>query len=109
MKVPIAAGLIVVLTFSGCSFEAKVNEKNETELGSHHVTVKPGSAFISRSSFSGGGTEIHQFTCGDVSVEIRNNELIVNSVRYGELAPGVAVTVDHGAVFVGGEKREGKP
>lgn len=100
-------GLVVALALSGCSF--KVNEKSETNMGSHHVVVKPGSTFTSNSSSSGGGNESYQYTSGDVSVEIRNEKLIVNNVRYGELKPGETVLVDHGAVLVTGQKREGTP
>jgi hypothetical protein len=109
MKMPIVAGLIVTIVLLGCSVQVKVNEKSETDMGSHHVVVTPGSTFTSSSSFSGGDTETYQYTCGDVSVEIKNEELIVNNVRYGGLTSGVDVLIDHGAVLVGGEKREGTP
>lgn len=109
MKMPIVAGLAVALALSGCSVQVKMNEKNETDMGSHHVVVKPGSTFTSSSSSSGGDTETYQYSCGEVSIEIKNEELIVNNTRYGELTPGVDILVDHGVVFVGGEKREGTP
>ncbi len=109
MKISVTVGVIIALGLSGCSFEVKVNEKNETHLGSHHVVVKPGSTFTSSSSSSGGDTEFYQYRCGDVTVEIRNGQLVVNDVRYGTLAPGVEILIDHGTVFVGGKKREGNP
>ncbi len=109
MKMPIVAGLALALALSGCSVQVKMNEKNETDMGSHHVVVKPGSTFTSSSSSSGGDTETYQYSCGDVSVEIKNEELIVNNTRYGELTSGADILIDHGVVFVGGEKREGTP
>jgi hypothetical protein len=109
MKMLSALGLIVPLALSGCSFQFNVNEKNETDLGSHHVVVKPGSTFTSSSSSSGGETESYRFSCGDVSIEKKSGELIVNNVRYGELISGVDILVDHGIVFVSGVKRDGSP
>ena len=73
------------------------------------MVVKPGSTFTSSSSSAGGSTETYQYSCGDVAVEIKNEELIVNNTRYGELTSGVDILIDHGGVSVGGEKREGTP
>lgn len=109
MKIPVVAAWVVAAALSGCSFHVKVNEKTETDMGSHHVVIKPGSTFTSSSSSSGGGTNTYQYTCGDVSAEISNDELIVNNVRYGRLDSGVDVLIDHGTVLVSSEKREGTP
>jgi len=109
MNMAVIASLIVALGLSGCSFQVKVNDKNETDMGSHHVVLKPGSTFTSSSSSSGGDTETYQYRCGDVTIEIKNDQLIVNDVRYGTLSPGVEILVDHGTVLVGGEKRRGTP
>ena len=48
----------------GCSFKIAVNEKekSETDMGSHHVVVKPGSTSTSSSSSSGGESETFQNT-----------------------------------------------
>lgn len=107
MKMPAVTGLIVAMALAGCSVQIKMNEKSETQMGSHQVVVKPGSTFTSSSSSSGGDTENYRYTCGETSIEIRNDELIVNSARYGQLVPGVEILIDHGVVSVGGEKREG--
>ena len=64
----------------GCSSKIAVNEKNETDMGSHHVVVKPGSTSTSSSSSSGGENETFKYTCGDFSITIQNEELIVNNV-----------------------------
>jgi len=109
MNMAVIASLIVALGLSGCSFQVKVNDKNETDMGSHHVVVKPGSTFTSSSSSSGGDTETYHYRCGDVTIEIKNDQLIVNDVRYGTLSPGVEIFVDHGTVLVGGERRQGTP
>ena len=109
MRIPIVTGLAIAVVLSGCSVQVKMNEKNETDMGSHHVVVKPGSTFTSSSSSSGGDADTYQYSCGDVSIEIRNEELIVNNTRYGGLTSGVDILVDHGVVSVGGEKREGTP
>ncbi len=109
MKVSAVAGLLVAVGLAGCSIQVKMNEMDETDLGSHHVVVKPGSTFTSSSSSTGGDSETSRYKCGEISIEIRNEELIVNNVRYGQLASGAGILVDHGTVFVGGEKREGTP
>lgn len=109
MKLPAIIGFAISLALSGCSFELKINEKNETVMGSHPVVVKPGSSVTSSSSSSGGDTEIHRYRSGEVIIEIKNDQLTVNDVRYGALAPGVEILVDHGTVFIGGEEREGTP
>ena len=93
----------------GCSFKIAVNEKNETDMGSHHVVVKPGSTFTSSSSSSGGQTETFQYTCGDFSITIQNEELIVNNVSYGKLNPDDSVLIDNGKVLVENQERKGTP
>lgn len=93
----------------GCSFEIAVNEENETDMGSHHVVVKPGSTFTSSSSSSGGKTETFRYTCGDFSITIQNDELIVNNVSYGKLSPDDSVLIDNGKVLVENQERKGTP
>jgi len=95
----LGSGLIVAL--GGC------NAKSETDMGSHHVTVTPGAAFTSHSSSAIGDQHTYEYTCGDVSIKIRNEELIVSGVKYGKLGRGEAVSVEDGKVFVAGAEREG--
>ena len=76
-------------------------------MGTHHVVVSPGSTFTSSSSSSGGDTETYQFSCGETSVTIQNEELIVNNVKYGTLKTGEAVLIDNGKVFVADKERQG--
>jgi len=78
-------------------------------MGSHHVVVKPGSIVTSSSSSTGGDNKTYQYSCGVISVTIRNEELIVNDVNYGMLKTGEAVLIDEGKVFVAGRERQGTP
>ncbi|MDB4671091.1 hypothetical protein OAF34_03060 [Pirellulaceae bacterium] len=111
MKFSRLTGLILAIAVIGCSVEVEINENDETDMGSHHVVIKPGSTFTSSSSSfkvdSKGDSKTYRYSCGDVTLEINNEELIVNNSRYGKLSPGVDILVDHGIVSVGGEKREG--
>lgn len=111
MRTFIAAmsGVALIAWVGGCSVHVSVNAKSETDLGSHHVVVKPGGTFTTSSSSSGGGTERYHFSCGDTSIEIQNEELMVNNRKYGKLRGGESVLVDHGKVFVGDQEREGTP
>jgi hypothetical protein len=86
-----------------------MNEKSETKMGSHQVEVKPGSTMTSSSSSTGGEENTYQYSCGDVSVTIQNENLIVNNMKYGLLKAGEPVLIDNGKVFVAGQKREGTP
>ncbi len=102
-------GVIVVTVLAGCSVQVNANKEKETDMGTHHVVVKPGSTFTSSSSSSGGDTETYQFSCGEISVTIQNEKLIVNNVRYGILKTGEIVVIDNGKVFVADQERQGTP
>jgi hypothetical protein len=102
-------GAVVVAAFAGCSVQVNVHEKNETNMGTHHVVVKPGSTFTSSSSSSSGDDETYQFSCGEISVTIQNEDLVVNNVKYGALKTGDAVLIDNGKVSVANEERQGTP
>lgn len=99
--------ILLVIAFaaalSGCSVSPGASEK---DLGSHHVTIKPGSSFTASTSASSGGNSTYQFTSGDTTVKIRNEELSVNGAGYGKLNAGDSVLVDNGKVFVAGEPRD---
>lgn len=43
--------------------------------------------------------------CSDAVIEIQGDQLRVNGVPYGAIAPGDAITVDHGAVYINGRVR----
>ena len=99
----------VIALSHGCSVKFSVNEKNETDMGSHHVVVKPGATFTSSSSSAGGSQTEYHYTCGDVNIAIRNEELIVNGKTYGPLKPNDSILIDHGTVYVRNRKVEGRP
>ncbi len=102
-------GLVAVTLAGGCFVQFKMNNKSETDMGSHHVVVKPGNSFTSNSSSTGSDTETYKFSCGEISVTIQNEELIVNNVKYGTLKPGEAVLIDNGTVFVADQQRQATP
>lgn len=101
--------LVAVSMLSGCSFNVSVNAESDTDMGSHHVVVKPGSAMTSSSSATFGDDATYTFNCGKVTVKIENEALMVNELSYGMLEVGQTVEVDHGKVFVAGQERTGKP
>tara|TARA_R100001132_G_C3274043_1_gene96114 strand:- start:576 stop:932 length:357 start_codon:yes stop_codon:yes gene_type:complete len=100
--------LLAVSMLSGCSFNVSVNAESDTDMGSHHVVVKPGSAMTSSSSATFGDDATYTFSCGKVTVKIENEALMVNELSYGMLEVGQTVEVDHGKVFVAGQERTGK-
>jgi hypothetical protein len=102
-------GVISVGMLLGCSVQVALDEKSETDLGSHHVVVKPYSAFTSSTSLSNDVSRIYQFSAGNESITIRNDELIVNAAKYGTLTPGDPILVDNGKVTVAGQLRQGTP
>lgn len=101
--------LSVLLMIFGCVKSTNVDNEPVTEevLGSHHVTVKPTCEITSSGgSFGPNHYEIH-FLCGDVTVKIENQILIVNEISYGLLQDGQSIEVDHGKVSVAGRERTG--
>jgi len=103
------AGLALIGTLASCSVQVDVNKQSETDMGSHHVVVMPGSTFTHSSSSSGGGGARYEYSCGDVTVQIHNEELIVNNAKYGKLKPGDNILIDHGQVFVANQERKASP
>tara|TARA_R110000868_G_scaffold376489_1_gene641380 strand:+ start:50755 stop:51111 length:357 start_codon:yes stop_codon:yes gene_type:complete len=101
--------LVAVSMLSGCSFNVSVNAESETDMGSHHVVVKPGSAMTSSTSATFGDDATYTFSCGKVTVKIENEILVVNDLSYGMLEEGQSIEIDHGKVFVAGQERTGKP
>lgn len=86
--------LLVLSMIFGCTFSVNINDETETDMGSHHVIVKPGSAITSSTSFTSGADETHTFTCGAVTVKIENEMLIVNEKNYGSLEKGQSIEID---------------
>lgn len=111
LSLPAAILLFVscaTVSLQGCSMKFSVNAKNETDMGSHHVVVKPGAAFTSSSSSKGGNETQYRYTCGDITVTITNEELIVNDKTYGLLKLNDAILIDRGTVYVQNTRVEGK-
>ena len=105
MKVVVVVSLAALM--ASCSVRVNTtNPKSETDMGSHHVVVQPGNGFTSSSSTVSGDDAEYEFTSGDVTVVIRNEELIVNGKSYGMLNPGEDVLIDHGKVIVADQERE---
>ena len=73
-------------------------------LGSHQVTIRPGSNHISKTKvvFS------YTLTVGETRVVIHNKELSVNGIAYGPLDKGDSITIDPDSVTVAGKVREPK-
>ncbi len=100
--------LAMVSLIAGCSVKsnATINEKKkEYDIESHHVVVNPGDLgkYFSETYY----IYSHGYVYGDTSFAILNDELIVNDKKYGKLAPGDSVLVNHGKVFISGNARQG--
>lgn len=102
MLIPIC----MLLFLKGCVVNTGFNAESETDLGSHHVTVRPGNTLTSSSEMSQGEDITYEFTCGEVKIKIENELLTVNNQIYGELKPGQSIEIDHGKVIVDGEERK---
>jgi hypothetical protein len=98
--------LVLICGTSGCSVNVSVNAMRETDLGSHHVVVRPGSTMTSTTEATFCENATYEFTCGDVQIKIENEALTVNVKSYGMLKPGESIEVDHGKVLVAGKVRQ---
>lgn len=92
------------MIFSGCL--TFTSTPRETDLGTHHLSVRPNCQAASTHSESHtdekGKTEIlsYEYKCGDTTVLIRGDELTVNGKSYGSLKEGDSITVNNGAVAI---------
>lgn len=102
--------MLVCFLLLGCEVEVIHNEKNEAELGSHKVVIKPFYRSISESvKHLDDGSSLHRFKAGDVEVIILDGAvdlLKVNGVFYGQLNSVDDVLIDNGTIFVSGTQRE---
>lgn len=74
-----------------------------TYMGTHKVTVKPGSNNQRFYQDGTGTNKTHRFTCAEVSVIIKpNQELWVNGNLYGELRPSSEIFIEGGQVTTNG-------
>ena len=101
-----AAGLILAI-LCGCAPGSNVKQ-----LGSHRVSIKPGSAATSysysNSSGSGSSTAHYEFSSGTTRVVLKNEELLISGQTYGLLSPNDSIDVDHGRVLVNGKPVQGR-
>ncbi|QDV21577.1 hypothetical protein Pan153_62670 [Gimesia panareensis] len=98
--------LCLVLISTGCRVSVGVNAESETDMGSHHVIVRPGNAMTSSTSVTFGDSATYEFTCGAVKIKIENEALSVNGKSYGMLEPEQEIEVDNGTVTVAGQVRQ---
>lgn len=98
---------LLLLVVASCSVEVSINEESQTQMGSHAVTVKPGSTFSESSSTEMNGETVYHYRTGDVTVLISNEELTVNDVVYGMLEEGDSILIDEGKVFINDIETEG--
>lgn len=98
--------LCLIFISTGCRVNVGMNVESETDMGSHHVIVKPGNAMTSSTSVTFGDNATYEFMCGAVEIKIENEALSVNGKSYGMLEPGQAVEVDNGTVIVAGKVRQ---
>ncbi|HNW92692.1 MAG TPA: hypothetical protein PKM88_07285 [bacterium] len=106
----IPAGLAVLLALTACTCAMHgAPAVSTTTLGTHVVTVTPGSSATGSSRTQDDrGSRIYEYTCGTVSVRIDGDKLTVNSSSYGTLSPNAAISIDSGTVSVNGQVRRGQ-
>ena len=104
-----------LLLMSGCSTpQPDTDSSSETpkppaqtteRLGSHQVTIRPGSNHISKTKviFS------YTLTVGETKVVIHNKELSVNGINYGALQKGDPIFIATDSVTVAGKVRQPQP
>ena len=78
----------------------------KANVGSHPVVVTDCYRFSAPGPERLANGDYHYAPCRDAEVWIRGEDLSVNGTKYGRLAPGDGVLVDHGVVSV--ERRQGR-
>lgn len=99
----ILAGLLALLVLLGCISTTNTNQQATTSMGFRVVTVKPGSAVVSNSQTDSNNITTYEYTCGATNVRITDNELFVNNLSYGIIAPQARIEIDSGVVSVDGQ------
>ena len=104
---------IVVSALWFCSACISVQyEPTKVELGPYHLSIKPQCDSTSTTTHSrneeDGTTRVthYEFTCGDVTVVIRDNTLNANGKSYGMLRDGDQIAIYYGKVRVNSEVRK---
>lgn len=105
----VVLSLLYVATSSGCVKYERV--ASESRLGSHYVSISPAcqnKSTRSRNHQEKDGSSrvlFYEFTCGDITVLIRDNMLSVNDKPYGLLNDGDTINIDYGKVRVNSKVR----
>ena len=102
------AGLLALLVLMGCTCSVG-NQGMQTMMGTHAVTVMPGSSVVSSSNITSNGKTTYEYTCGATTVRIADDKLVVNNMSYGKLTPTARIDIDSGVVSVNGRVVRGRP
>lgn len=100
---------LIALALFGCD-ERKMMRPNKTVsfIGTHRVTIEPGSPHV-RSTASGiGESRVYDYTCAETKIILRQDDLLVNRKSYGALRPSDEILVSYGSVYINGEKAKGR-
>ena len=105
----LVAAFVLALSGTGCD-EKKLTRfgESETYIGSHKVTIRPGSPYINHSTEGSGPAKIQEFTCAEHRVILEGRELIINNLSYGEPPPRSTILIEYGKVFINGLPGHGK-
>ncbi|HEX8706843.1 MAG TPA: hypothetical protein VF723_01165 [Pyrinomonadaceae bacterium] len=98
----LAAALLcfsALLVFQGCNMRRVLRDEVRTTLGSHVVSIRPAGGWMSEGNILSDERE-GKLSCNNVTVIIKDEQLLVNDKSYGELKPGDAVSVVNGKVLV---------
>lgn len=77
-------------------------------VGTHEVTVEPGSPHVHSTTTGAGAGRVYEYTCAETRIIIRQDDLRVNQLSYGALKPSDKILVSWGSVYINGKKVEGK-
>jgi hypothetical protein len=96
--------LLFPVLISGCL--TFTGTPRETDLETHHVTVRPycqAASTHSETRTEANGDQVllySEYKCGDTTVLIRGEDLTVNGKSYGTLQKGGAIAVNNGKVAI---------
>ena len=101
---------LIALALIGCD-ERKMMRPARTVsvVGTHRVTVEPGSPHVRTTATGMGESRVYEYTCAETRIIIRHGNLLVNRMSYGALKPSDEILVSYGGVFVNGKKATGRP
>lgn len=107
-------GGLCALLLTTCSGAHNLLEgRVEANVAGHTVVVMdcyrihaPIHYWSDRSDGSDGSATWRYAPCRDAVVLIQGDQLTVNDVPYGVIAPGDTIVVDHGVVYVNGIRRQ---